>query len=33
MFNKKNIWFDKKSGNQYYVGVQFPDKEFQSIDV
>jgi multidrug efflux pump subunit AcrB len=32
MFNKKNIWFDKKSGNQYYVGVQFPDKEFQSID-
>ncbi|HZZ81979.1 MAG TPA: efflux RND transporter permease subunit, partial [Gemmataceae bacterium] len=31
-FNKKNIWFDNRGGNQYYVGVQFPSKEFQSKD-
>jgi multidrug efflux pump subunit AcrB len=31
-FNKKNFWIDPKSHNQYYVGVQYPEKEIQSID-
>jgi multidrug efflux pump subunit AcrB len=28
MYNKRVIWFDKKTGNQYFVGVQFSDREF-----
>jgi multidrug efflux pump subunit AcrB len=31
-YNKKNFWIDPVSSNQYYVGVQYPDKNFQSID-
>jgi multidrug efflux pump subunit AcrB len=32
MYNKKSFWIDPKSGNQYFVGVQYPDKDFQTID-
>ena len=32
MYNKKSFWIDPKSGNQYFVGVQYPDKEFKTID-
>ncbi len=28
-YNKKNFWIDPFSGNQYFVGVQYPDKNFQ----
>src|SRR5581483_5640123 len=31
-FNKKNFWIDPVTHNQYYVGVQYPEKEIQSID-
>ncbi len=31
-FNKKNFWIDPKSHNQYYVGVQYPEEDIQSID-
>src|SRR5207302_1304708 len=31
-FNKKNFWIDPVSHNQYYVGVQYPEEEIQSID-
>lgn len=31
-YNKKNFWIDPVSGNQYFVGVQYPEKEFQSIN-
>ena len=31
-YNKKNFWIDPVSSNQYFVGVQYPDKNFQSID-
>jgi multidrug efflux pump subunit AcrB len=24
-YNKRNFWIDPKNGNQYYVGVQYPD--------
>ncbi|WP_406698267.1 efflux RND transporter permease subunit [Singulisphaera sp. Ch08] len=30
-FNKKNFWIDPIGGNQYFVGVQYPEKEIQSI--
>ncbi len=30
-YNKKNFWIDPVSGNQYFVGVQYPDKDFQSV--
>ncbi len=31
-FNKKNFWIDPVSHNQYFVGVQYPEKDIQSID-
>lgn len=31
-FNKKNFWIDPKSSNQYYVGVQYPEDNIDSID-
>ncbi len=31
-FNKKNFWIDPKTHNQYYVGVQYPEADIQSID-
>ena len=32
MYNKKSFWIDPKSGNQYFVGVQYPDQNFKTID-
>ena len=32
MFNKKSFWIDPKSGNQYFVGVMYPDQDFQTYD-
>src|SRR5437764_9161211 len=31
-FNKKNFWIDPVSHNQYYVGVQYPEKDVRSLD-
>src|SRR5439155_893191 len=31
-FNKRNFWIDPDVHNQYYVGVQYPEEEIQSID-
>ncbi|HEY5311156.1 MAG TPA: efflux RND transporter permease subunit [Pirellulales bacterium] len=31
-FNKKNFWIDPVSHNQYFVGVQYPEADIQSID-
>ena len=31
-FNKKNFWIDPISKNQYYVGVQYPEKDITSIE-
>ncbi len=31
-FNKTNFWIDPASHNQYFVGVQYPEKDIQSID-
>ena len=31
-FNKTNFWIDPVSTNQYYVGVQYPEKDIKSID-
>jgi multidrug efflux pump subunit AcrB len=31
-YNKKNFWIDPKTGNQYFVGVQYPELKIQSID-
>ncbi|WP_435017932.1 efflux RND transporter permease subunit [Tundrisphaera sp. TA3] len=31
-FNKRNFWIDPKTHNQYYVGVQYPEKDIVSID-
>ena len=31
-FNKRNFWIDPISQNQYYVGVQYPEKDIKSID-
>jgi multidrug efflux pump subunit AcrB len=31
-YNKKNFWIDPRSGNQYLVGVQYPEQTFQTID-
>jgi multidrug efflux pump subunit AcrB len=31
MYNKRVFWIDPKSGNQYFVGVQFRDQKFQTI--
>ncbi len=31
-FNKKNFWIDPKSHNQYFVGVQYPEKDITSME-
>jgi multidrug efflux pump subunit AcrB len=31
-FNKKNFWIDPVSHNQYFVGVQYPESDIQSIE-
>jgi multidrug efflux pump subunit AcrB len=31
-FNKKNFWIDPVSHNQYFVGVQYPEENIESID-
>ncbi len=31
-FNKQNFWIDPKSHNQYFVGVQYPEKDITSIE-
>jgi multidrug efflux pump subunit AcrB len=31
-FNKHNFWIDPKSHNQYYVGVQYPERNVKSLD-
>ena len=31
-FNKRNFWIDPMGGNQYFVGVQYPEKDIKSID-
>ena len=31
-FNKKNFWIDPITHNQYYVGVQYPEADIQSIE-
>jgi multidrug efflux pump subunit AcrB len=31
-YNKKNFWIDAVTGNQYYVGVQYGEKDIKTID-
>jgi multidrug efflux pump subunit AcrB len=31
-FNKKNFWIDPIAHNQYFVGVQYPEKDITSLD-
>jgi len=31
-FNKRNFWIDPDNHNQYYVGVQYPEKDITSLD-
>lgn len=31
-FNKKNFWIDPVSRNQYFVGVQYPEEDFESLE-
>ena len=31
-FNKKNFWIDPVSHNQYFVGVQYPEADIESIE-
>jgi multidrug efflux pump subunit AcrB len=31
-FNKHNFWIDPKTKNQYYVGVQYPEEDIESLD-
>lgn len=31
-FNKKNFWIDPVGGNQYFVGVQYPEQDIKSIE-
>ena len=31
-FNKKNFWIDPVSHNQYFVGVQYPEEDIDSVD-
>jgi multidrug efflux pump subunit AcrB len=31
-FNKKNFWIDSVSHNQYFVGVQYPEKDIVSLE-
>ncbi|HLW68310.1 MAG TPA: efflux RND transporter permease subunit [Gemmataceae bacterium] len=32
MYNKRSFWIDPKSGNQYFVGVQYPEQDFSTTD-
>jgi multidrug efflux pump subunit AcrB len=32
MYNKRSFWIDPKSGNQYFVGVMYPDRDFQNYE-
>ncbi len=31
-FNKHNFWIDPVSHNQYFVGVQYPERDIKSVD-
>jgi multidrug efflux pump subunit AcrB len=31
-FNKRNFWIDPVSRNQYFVGVQYPEEDIESVD-
>ncbi len=31
-FNKRNFWIDPVGGNQYFVGVQYPEDDIKSIE-
>jgi multidrug efflux pump subunit AcrB len=31
-YNKRNFWIDPISHNQYYVGVQYPEEDIESLD-
>lgn len=31
-YNKKNFWIDPLTHNQYYVGVQYPEENIQSVE-
>src|SRR5262249_29214367 len=31
-FNKRNFWIDHVSGNQYFVGVQYPEEDIRSLE-
>src|SRR5262249_46136653 len=31
-FNKRNFWIDPVGGNQYFVGVQYPEGDIKSIE-
>src|SRR5262249_18284376 len=31
-FNKRNFWIDPVTHNQYYVGVQYPESEIETVD-
>src|SRR5207245_337334 len=31
-FNKRNFWIDPISHNQYYVGVQYPEEDIESME-
>ena len=31
-FNKRNFWIDPVGGNQYFVGVQYPEADIKSIE-
>src|SRR5262249_12419896 len=31
-FNKRNFWIDPVSHNQYYVGVQYPERAVESVE-
>jgi multidrug efflux pump subunit AcrB len=31
-FNKRNFWIDPIGGNQYFVGVQYPENDIKSIE-
>ncbi len=31
-FNKRNFWIDPKTHNQYFVGVQYPEKDITSVE-
>ena len=31
-YNKKNFWIDRENGNQYFVGVQYPQASIETLD-